>query len=77
MYVEIQSNVEEERFENFSSGDLFVCGNETFMVLTDEIFDSGSRSSYNAVNLETGEPVYFSSSHKVISPDNYTLTVEL
>lgn len=77
MYVEIQSNVEEERFENFSGGDLFVCDNETFMVLTDEIFNSGSRSSYNAVNLETGEPVYFSSSHKVISPDNYTFTVEL
>ena len=77
MFVEIKNNGEEMRFEDFSGGDLFVCDNETFMVLTDEIFNSGSRSNYNAVNLETGEPVYFASHHKVISPDNYTLTVEL
>ena len=77
MFVEIQSNVEEMCFEDFSGGDLFVCGNETFMVLTDEIFDSGPRSRYNAVNLETGEPVYFASNHKVICPNDYTLTIEL
>ena len=75
MFVEIKNNVEKKRFEDFSGGDLFVCDNETFMVLTDEIFSS--RSNYNAVNLETGKPVYFASHDKVISPDNYTLTVEL
>ena len=69
--------VDEMNFEDFSSGDLIYCGNKTFMVLSDEIFDSGSRSKYNAVNLETGEPVYFSPKHKVISPNDYTLTVEL
>ena len=75
MFVEIKNSVEEKRFEDFSGGDLFVCDNGTFMVLTDEIFSS--RTNYNAVNLETGEPVYFASYHKVISPNNYTLTVEL
>lgn len=77
MFVEIINNVDEMNFEDFTGGDLIYCGNETFMVLTDEIFDSGSRSKYNAVNLETGEPVYFTPNHKVISPNDYTLTVEL
>lgn len=76
MFVEIRSN-DELNFEDFSPGELFVCDRETFMVLTDEIFDSGPRSKYNAVNLETGEPVYFASDSKVINPKNYTLTVEL
>ena len=77
MFVEIQNSVEELNFEDFSGGDLFVYNNETFMVLTDEIFDSGPRSRYNAVNLETGEPTFFTSNTKVICPNNYTLTVEL
>ena len=77
MFVEIQNSVEELPFEDFSGGDLFVYNNETFMVLTDEIFDSGPRSRYNAVNLETGEPAFFTSNIKVICPNNYTLTVEL
>ena len=77
MVVEIQNNVEEMRFEDFSGGDLFVYNNETFMVLTDEIFDSGPRSRYNAVNLETGEPAFFTSTTKVVCPADYTLTVEL
>ena len=77
MVVEIQNRIEEMPFEDFAGGDIFVYNNETFVVLTDEIFDSGPRSRYNAVNLETGEPVYFASNHKVICPNNYTLTVEL
>ena len=77
MFVEIQNNVEEMHFEDFSGGDLFVYNNETFVVLTDEIFDSGPRSRYNAVNLETGEPTFFTSNIKVICPNDYTLTVEL
>lgn len=77
MFVEIKNNVDEMNFEDFSGGDLIYCGNETFMVLTDEIFDSCSNSRYNAVNLETGEPVYFTSNHKVIYPNDYTLTIEL
>ena len=77
MFVEIQNNVEEMYFEDFSGGDLFVYNNETFVVLTDEIFDSGPRSRYNAVNLETGEPTFFTSNIKVICPNDYTLTVEL
>lgn len=77
MFVEIQSNVEEMYFEDFSGGDLFVYNNETFVVLTDEIFDSGPRSRYNAVNLETGEPTFFTSNTKVVCPNDYTLTIEL
>lgn len=77
MFVEIQNNVEEMPFGDFSGGDLFVSGNETFMVLTDEIFDSGPRSRYNAVNLETGEPTFFTSTTKVVCPTDYTLSVEL
>lgn len=77
MFVEIKNNVDEMNFEDFSGGDLIYCGNETFIVLTDEIFDSCSRSRYNAVNLETGEPVYFTPKHKVICPNDYTLTIEL
>lgn len=77
MVVEIQNRIEEMPFGDFAGGDIFIHNNETFIVLTDEIFDSGPRSRYNAVNLETGEPVYFASNHKVICPNNYTLTVEL
>ena len=69
MFVEIKNNVDEMNFEDFSGGDLIYCGNETFMVLTDEIFDSGPRSTYNAVNLETGEPVYFTPKHKSYLPE--------
>lgn len=77
MVVEIQNSVEELNFEEFSSGDLFIHNNETFIVLSDEIFDSGPRSRYNAVNLETGEPTFFTSNTKVICPVDYTLSVEL
>lgn len=77
MYVEIQNSVEELPFEDFSGGDLFVYNNETFMVLSDEIFDSGSRSRYNAINLEMGEPTFFTSNTKVVCPSEYTLTVKL
>ena len=77
MFVEIKNNVDEMNFEDFSGGDLFVYNNETFVVLTDEIFDSGPRSRYNAVNLETGEPVYFTSKQRVTCPNDYTLTVKL
>lgn len=77
MVVEIKNNVEELFFENFSGGDIFVYDNETFMVLTDEIFDSCPRLKYNAVNLETGEPIFFSAKTTVICPNDYELTVEL
>lgn len=77
MVVEIQNSVEELNFEEFSGGDLFIHNNETFMVLSDEIFDSGPRSRYNAVNLETGEPTFFTSTTKVVCPADYTLSVEL
>lgn len=77
MNVEIKNNTEQLYFEDFSGGDLFVYNDETFMVLTDEIFDSGPRSRYNAVNLETGEPTFFTSNTKVVCPVDYTLTVEL
>ena len=77
MVVEIQNRIEEMLFEDFAGGDIFVYNNETFVVLTDEIFDSGPRSRYNAVNLETGEPTFFTSNTKVVCPADYTLTVEL
>ena len=77
MVVEIQNRIEEMPFEDFAGGDIFVYNNETFIVLTDEIFDSGPRSRYNAVNLETGEPTFFTSNTKVVCPADYTLTVEL
>ena len=77
MVVEIQNCIKEMPFEDFVGGDIFVYNNETFVVLTDEIFDSGPRSRYNAVNLETGEPTFFTSSTKVVCPADYTLTVEL
>ena len=77
MFIEIKDGAKKMCFEEFSGGDIFIYNNETFMVLTDEIFDSGPRSRYNAVNLETGEPVYFASNHKVICPNDYTLTIEL
>lgn len=77
MVVEIQNSVENLPFGDFSGGDLFVYNNEVFMVLTDEIFDSGPRSRYNAVNLETGEPTFFTSNTTVVCPNDYTLTVEL
>lgn len=77
MNVDIKNNAKELLFENFACGDIFVYDNETFMVLSDEIFDSCSRVRYNAVNLETGEPTYFSPNTKVICPNNYDLTVEL
>ena len=77
MVVEIQNRIEEMPFVDFAGGDIFVYNNETFVVLTDEIFDSGPRSRYNAVNLETGEPTFFTSNTKVVCPADYTLTVEL
>ena len=72
MVVEIQNRIEEMPFEDFAGGDIFVYNNETFVVLTDEIFDSGPRSRYNAVNLETGEPTFFTSNTKVVCPADYT-----
>ena len=77
MVVEIQNRIEEMPFGDFAGGDIFVYNNETFVVLTDEIFDSGPRSRYNAVNLETGETTFFTSNTKVVCPADYTLTVEL
>ena len=77
MYVEINHNVDEMNFEDFSGGDLIYCGDETIIVLTDEIHNSNSNETFNAVNIETGEPVFFSARHKVIRPNDYTLTVEL
>ena len=77
MEVEIKNNVEEFEFEDLVGGDIFVYDNEVFMMLTDEIFDSGSRTRYNAVNLETGEPMFFAAGVKVIDPCDYTFTVEL
>jgi hypothetical protein len=66
MIVEIRSSKEEKLIGNLWDGDIFVYNNETFMTLTDEIFDSGSRTRYNAVNLETGEPAFFSANTKVV-----------
>lgn len=77
MYVEIKDGAKKMCFEEFSGGDIFVYDNEAFIVLTDEIFDSGPRSTYNAVNLETGEPVHFTSKQRVTCPNDHTLTVEL
>ena len=77
MVVEIKNNVEGMNFENLARGDLFVYHNETFMVLTDDVFYSGPYTRCNAVNLETGMPKFFSADTKVIHPSDYTLTVEL
>lgn len=77
MNIDIKNNAKELLFEDFACGDIFVYNNEVFIILTDEIFDSGPRSRYNAVNLETGEPTYFSPNTKVICPNDYDLTVEL
>ena len=77
MFVEVNHNVDEMNFENFTGGDLIYCGNETFIVLADEIFNSSTRETFNAVNIETGELVFFSPKHKVICPSDYTLTVDL
>lgn len=77
MEVEIKNNVEEFEFEDLVGGDIFVYDNRVFMRLTDEIFDSGSRRRYNAVNLETGEPMFFTADVKVIDPYDYTFEVEL
>lgn len=77
MNVDIKNNVQEVPFENFACGDIFVYDNEVYIVLTDQIFDSDSRSRYNVVNLETGEPAFFSPNIPVIPPNDYDLTVEL
>ena len=78
MLIEFKNSVEEHFFEDFLGGEVFLNrGEETFIVLSEEIFDSGSRARYNAVNLETGEPAYFAANEKVICPNDYTLTVEL
>lgn len=77
MFVEVNHNVDEMNFECFTGGDLIYCGNETFIVLNTEINNSGTRQVFNAVNIETGEPVFFTPKHKVISPSDYTLTVDL
>lgn len=77
MFVEIKNNVDETNFGNFSGGDLIYCENETFMVFAGEIYNSSSNEAFNAINIETGEPVFFSENHKVICPRDYTLTVEL
>lgn len=77
MLVEIKNNVEEFEFEDLRGGDIFVYDNEVFIILTEEISDSDSRRRYNAVNLETGEPMFFTADVKVIDPYDYTLTVEL
>lgn len=77
MFVEIKNNVDGMNFEDFSCGDLIYYENKVFIILTDEIFDSGPRARYNAVELETGEPVYFTPKQKVICPKDYTLTIEL
>ena len=77
MFIEVKNNVDEMNFEDFAGGDLVYCDNTAFIVLTDEIYDTRTRESFNAVNLDTGEPVFFSSNQKVICPSDYTLTVEL
>ena len=77
MVVEIKNNVEEFEFEDLVGGDIFVYDNQVFIMLTDEISDSDSRRRYNAVNLETGEPMFFTSDVKVIDPYYYTFTIEL
>ena len=77
MNVDIKNNAKELLFEDFACGDIFVYNNEVFIILTDEIFDSGPRSIYNAVNLETGEPMFFTADVKIIDPYDYTFTVEL
>ena len=77
MFVEVRNNVDEMNFDDFSGGDLIYCDNTAFIVLTDEIYNSSTRETFNAVNLETGEPVHFSSNQKVICPNDYTLTIDL
>lgn len=77
MEVEIKNNVEEFEFEDLVGGDIFVYDNRVFIRLTDEIFDSGSRRRYNAVNLETGELTFFTADVNIIDPYDYTFTVEL
>ena len=77
MFVEIRNNVNEEVFEDFSGGDLICSENEAFIVLNKEIHNSSTRQVFNAVNLETGEPVYFTPKNKIIFPNYHTLTVEL
>ena len=77
MVVEIKNNVEEFDLEDLVGGDIFVYDNQVFIMLTDEISDSDSRRRYNAVNLETGEPMFFTAGVKIIDPYDYTFTVEL
>ena len=77
MNVEIKHNAKELLIENLWDGDIFIYNNETFIRLTDELFLSNMHEKYNAVNLETGEPEFFSADTKVIYPNNHTLTVEL
>ena len=77
MLVEIKNNVEEFEFKDLRGGDIFVYDNQVFIMLADEISDSDSRRRYNAVNLGTGEPIFFTEDVKIIDPYNYTFTVEL
>lgn len=77
MFVEIKNNIDGMNFGDFSGGDLIYCENETYVVLPAEIHDTQFDETYNAVNLETGEPTFFPSDYKVVCPKDYTLTIEL
>ena len=77
MNVEVKNSKKELLIENLWDGDVFIYNNETFITLTDELFGLDSKSKYNAVNLNTGEPEFFAPDTKVIHPNHSTLTVEL
>lgn len=77
MNVETKKSTKELLIENLWDGDVFVHNNETFILLTDELFLPNMHEKYNAVNLKTGEPEFFASNTKVIYPIHSTLTVEL
>ena len=76
MNVEFKNSKKEVLIENLWDGDLFVYNDEPFITLTDELLCSDSESKYNAVNLRTGEPEFFTSNTKVICPIHSTITIE-
>lgn len=70
MYVNIRRNVDCVSFQEVASGDLFVHEGAAYIKLKVE-------NPHNAVNLETGEGIFFYPTDPVVIPDVVELTVDL
>ena len=78
--VNIANNVSNCEFDDLGSGDIFIVDDRAYIkldVCETYVKAEDTRQDINAVDLETGEGVYFLYKDRVIYPNNADINIDL